>query len=149
MDELTQMEEFIKKIMDIQVFDREIILYFEVRNAEEPLDVESFLKVENFLEDFEDAKGLMTEEGRHGPVNTVHPRDILVSVFELLPTSGTASGVLAEASAGRGNQLLNGRFQAPTGPQRDRLKVSGSHHGRSLYPSGTAIFVLVESSCAP
>ena len=68
MDELTQMEEFIKKIMDIQVFNREIILYFEVRKAEEPLEVESFQKVENFLEDFEDAKVLMTKEVGTGQV---------------------------------------------------------------------------------
>jgi hypothetical protein len=67
-DELTQIEEFMKKIMDIQVFGREIILYFEVREAEMPLEKESFLKVENFLEDFEDAKVLMTKEVGKGQI---------------------------------------------------------------------------------
>jgi hypothetical protein len=67
-DELTQMEEFMKKIMDIQVFKREIFLYFEVREAEMPLEKESFLKVENFLEDFEDAKVLITKEVGKGQI---------------------------------------------------------------------------------
>jgi len=62
------MEEFIKKIMDIQVFNREIFLYFEVREAEMPLEKESFLKVENFLEDFKDAKVLITKEVGRGQI---------------------------------------------------------------------------------
>src|SRR5919107_4721123 len=40
----------------------------------------------------------------------------------------------AEASALRGEQLLNGPFHAPAGPQRVQHKVPGSDHAGSLYP---------------
>ena len=40
----------------------------------------------------------------------------------------------AEASAGRGEQLLNGAFHAAAGPQRVQHKVPGSDHAGSLYP---------------
>jgi hypothetical protein len=56
------MEELIEKIMDKQVFSGEIVLYFNVRDAEEPW------KVERLLDNFEDATVLMTKNAAVGQV---------------------------------------------------------------------------------
>lgn len=56
------MEEQIEMIMDIQVFGGEIVLYFNVRDAEEPW------KVESLLDNFEDATVHMTKEPAAGQV---------------------------------------------------------------------------------
>jgi hypothetical protein len=72
-----EMEELIEKIMDKQVFNGEIVLYFNLRDAEEAW------KVEPLLHNFEDATAY-DEERRRGPGNIDHPREILVNVFEHL-----------------------------------------------------------------
>jgi hypothetical protein len=56
------MEELIEKIMDKQVFNGEIVLYFNVRDAEEPW------KVERLLDNFEDATVHMTKNAEVGQV---------------------------------------------------------------------------------
>jgi hypothetical protein len=56
------MEELIEKIMDKQVFSGEIVLYFNVRDAEEPW------KLARLLDDFEDATVHMTKNAAVGQV---------------------------------------------------------------------------------
>jgi hypothetical protein len=56
------MEERIEKIMDKQVFSGEIVLYFDLRDAEESW------KVERLLDNFEDATVLMTKNAAAGQV---------------------------------------------------------------------------------
>jgi len=82
------MEELIEKIAGIQVFGGEIVVYFDLRDAEEPWESGGRAG------QLRGCHGAYDEERRRGPGNTFHPRKILVSVLELLPTSGTASGVL-------------------------------------------------------
>ena len=52
----------IEKIADIQVFGGEIVLYFNLRDAEEPW------KVEHLLDNFEDATVEMTKNAAVGQV---------------------------------------------------------------------------------
>lgn len=56
------MEELIEKITDVQVSGGEIVVYFKVRDAEEPT------KVEDLLGDFEDAEVRMTKDAAVGQV---------------------------------------------------------------------------------
>ena len=58
-----QIEELIEKIIDIQVFSGEIVLYFNVGDAEEPWKVERLL-----LAAFEDATVHMTKNAAVGQV---------------------------------------------------------------------------------
>jgi hypothetical protein len=59
-----EMEELMEKIMDKQVFNGEIVLYFNLRDAEEPWT----WKVERLLDNFEDATVHMTKEAAVGQV---------------------------------------------------------------------------------
>jgi len=54
------MEELIEKIAGIQVFGGEIVVYFDLRDAEEPW------KVEDVLDNFEDATVHMTKNAAVG-----------------------------------------------------------------------------------
>jgi hypothetical protein len=57
-----EMEELIEKIMDKQVFNGEIVLYFNLRDAEEAW------KVEPLLRNFKDATVHMTKNAAVGQV---------------------------------------------------------------------------------
>ena len=56
------MEELLEKIAGIQVFGGEIVVYFDLRDAEEPW------KVEDVLDNFEDATVHMTKNAAVGQV---------------------------------------------------------------------------------